>query len=81
MLGVENIVMSKMLVSGGNRRIFTVDEHAGVAMAGLAADARRIVKIARHESQEYRNFYGAQIPGNILSNRLASEVHTYTLYW
>lgn len=44
-LGVENVVHSKMLVSGSNRRVFAVDEHACVALAGLAADARKIVKV------------------------------------
>lgn len=79
-LGVENPVLNRMLVPGGNRRIFTVDEHAGVAMAGFAADARKIVKLARHQSSQYRKFYGSQIPGHILNSRLASEVHYHTLF-
>jgi 20S proteasome subunit alpha 7 len=70
-LGVENPVLSKMLVPGGNRRIFTVDEHAGVAMAGFAADARKLVEVARAESSSYRDFYGSPIPGHTLNMKLA----------
>lgn len=82
-LGVEKIITSKMLVQGstGNRRIQSVDVHAGVAMCGLAADARQIVNKAREEAANYRSFYGSPIPGNVLAERLAMDVHMHTLYW
>jgi len=80
-MGVEKSIVSKMLVEGSNRRIFTVDTHAGVSLAGLAADAKQIVNKARSEARSYRSFYGVQIPGNVLADRLAGFVHTYTLYW
>lgn len=80
-LGVEKSIVSKMLVEGSNRRIWTVDLHAGLAMSGLAADARQLANKARSEASEYKNFYGSAIPGNVLSDRLAAHVHSYTLYW
>lgn len=80
-LGVEKLVESKMLVAGSNRRIMNVDFHAGIAMAGIAGDAKQIVNRARSEARGYREFYGSQIPGNVLNERLAGWVHSYTLYW
>jgi len=80
-LGVEKMVQSKMLVEGSNRRIHTVDYHVGIAMAGLAADAKQLVNRARSEARSYRSFYDEQIPGSVLNERLSGFVHMYTLYW
>ena len=70
-LGCEKSVQSKMLVSSSNRRIHTLDLHAGLALSGFAADARQLVNKARSEASEYRSFYGSEIPGKVLSDRLA----------
>jgi len=80
-LGVEKVVISKMLVPSSNRRIQTVDLHAGLAMSGLAADARQLVNKGREESRSYKSFYGTPIPGSVLADRLAGHVHSHTLYW
>jgi 20S proteasome subunit alpha 7 len=80
-LGCEKSIMSKMLLASSNRRIHTVDLHAGLALSGLAADARQLVNKARSEAQEYRSFYGSEIPGKVLNDRLAGHVHNHTLYW
>jgi len=80
-LACEKSVASKLLVASSNKRIFTLDLHAGLALSGLAADARQLVNKARSEASEYRSFYGAEIPGKVLSDRLAGHVHTNTLYW
>jgi len=80
-LGSEKALTSKMLVPGSNKRIQTVDLHSGIAMAGLAADARQLVNKARSESESYQSFYGAEIPGRVLAERLAGHMHMYTLYW
>jgi len=80
-LGSEKAVISKMLVPGSNRRIQTVDLHSGIAMAGMAADARQLVNKARSESESYQTFYGTEIPGRVLAERLAGHIHMHTLYW
>lgn len=80
-LGCEKSLVSKMLVPSSNKRIHTLDLHAGLALSGLAADARQLVNKARSESSEYRSFYGSEIPGKVLADRLAGHVHTNTLYW
>ena len=66
---------------GSSRRIFTVDEHVGIAVCGLLADGRQLVNRARDEAASYKEFYGCQIPGKVLAERLAGFVHAYTMYW
>lgn len=34
-LAVENLLISKMLVPGSNRKIFTVGPHLGIAITGV----------------------------------------------
>jgi len=79
-LGVEKIIVSKMLESGSNRRVSTVDKHVGMAVAGLMADSRQLVARARHEAKSYRQVYNEDIPTHVLNERLSSFVQMYTLY-
>jgi len=80
-LGVEKLILSKMMVHKSNRRIYSANQQSGVATAGIAADARQLVNKARDESRSYKGFYGDHIPGKILADRLAGHVHMHTLYW
>lgn len=45
--GVEKLTVSKMMVSSSNKRIYNIDTHVGMAVAGFAPDARQIVNRAR----------------------------------
>lgn len=80
-LAVEKLVLSKMMVEGSNRRIFSADRHVGMAVSGLMADARQVVNRARAECEAYSGFYGDLIPGNILCDRVSGFMHMFTLYW
>lgn len=80
-LAVEKMILSKMLVAGTVRRSHIVDKHAALAVCGLIPDGRVIVDHARKEGERYRDFYGRDIPGHILAERLAHFVHLYTLHW
>lgn len=77
---VEKLIVSKLYESTANRRIFLIDRHVGMAVAGLLADARQIVETARTESANYRSEYGAPIPLKYLVDRVAMYMHAYTLY-
>lgn len=79
-LAVEKPQMSKMLVSGSNRRIFGIDEHCGIAVTGVTADGRQIVNRAREESKSYEDTYGHKILPTVLSNRLALFIHYFTVH-
>ncbi|KAF4526985.1 hypothetical protein B566_EDAN001532 [Ephemera danica] len=77
---VEKLVTSKLYETGANKRIFSVDDHVGLAVAGLLADAKQIVETARIECSNYRNQYGSDIPLKYLNDRLSMFMHAYTLY-
>jgi 20S proteasome subunit alpha 7 len=77
---VEKLVTSKLHEAGANRRIFHVDEHVGIAVAGLLADARQLVETARNEASNFRSNYGTPIPLKYLSDRVSMYMHAYTLY-
>jgi len=79
-LGVEKLVISKMLEPGSNRRIHTVDKHIGLCYAGLTADARILANRSRSEAKSYKSFYSSPIPGRVLSDRIAGVMQAYTLY-
>ncbi|GBP79649.1 Proteasome subunit alpha type-3 [Eumeta japonica] len=77
---VEKLVTSKLYEPGANKRIFHVDEHIGMAVAGLISDARQIVETARTEASNYRLQYSLPIPLKYLSERVSMYMHAYTLY-
>lgn len=78
---VEKLAVSRMLVEGTNKRIFPVHRNAGMAVAGLVADARQIVARARGECVQWKNVYGENMTPDILAERVGLFVHQYTLYW
>lgn len=78
--GVEKLVQSKLYEKGANTRIFNIDRHVGVAVAGLLADCRHIVEVARDEAANYRSNNGSPIPLKHLADRVAMYMHAYTLY-
>lgn len=80
-LGLEKPIVSKLLVPGTNKRIYHVDKHIGASVVGLAPDGRQIVNEAVSEAMSYKRTYGGPIPGHILSERVASYVHLFNLYW
>jgi 20S proteasome subunit alpha 7 len=79
-LGVERLITSKLYEDNANKRIFNIDRHIGMAIAGLLADARQIVDIARQECASYRKTFGTPIPCKVLAERVAMYFHAYTLY-
>lgn len=76
----EKLVSTKLHETTANRRIWRVDTNIGMAAAGLIADARKLVEIARKEAVDYRNQYGVTIPVKELTKRVSMYMHAYTLY-
>jgi len=77
---VEKLVTSKLYEPGSNKRIFTISNHIGCAVAGLLADARIMIKHAQEEANNYRTEYNQPVPLQYLKNRVALYVHAHTLY-
>ena len=60
-LGVERLLHSKLLVKGSNRRIQSLDEHVGMASAGLLADGKHLAGRGREEAANFRDQYNAPV--------------------
>jgi len=60
-LAVENLVHSKLLVPGANRRIQTIDPHIGLATAGFLADGRQISQVRGKRSHSTANFINPRL--------------------
>lgn len=78
-LGVEKLIVSKLIVQGSSRRLFNIGMSHGMSVAGLTADCRQLVTRARAEAQSWKSIYGSVIPTAILADRLASFMHQHTL--
>jgi 20S proteasome subunit alpha 7 len=79
-MAVEKPLISKMLVTGSNRRAFGVDAHAGIVVTGFPADGRQIVNRAREEAKSYQDTYGHKIVPTVLASRIAMYVHYFTTH-
>lgn len=74
LLGVEKLVQTKLLVPGSNKRIFTVDYHAGIASAGLIADGKHLAGRARDEAINFRDTYRYQTPIKVSQRALDTDL-------
>ncbi|XP_055389136.1 proteasome subunit alpha type-3 [Condylostylus longicornis] len=79
-LAVEKIVTSSLYEESAGARIYTIDKNIGLVLAGLLADGRYIVQVARNEAQNYRTQFERTIPLKTLNERLSAYIHAYTLY-
>lgn len=79
-LATEKPIVSPLLKPGANRRIHTVDLHAGVLGAGLAADCRALAQRARAEAASHRETFETSIPGPKLAEHVSLFMQAYTLY-
>ena len=77
-MAVEKLVVSKLLLPGTGKRIFTVDRHAGVAIAGLIPDGRQLASVARDECKQYTDLWGSPVPAKVLSGRVSTWAHAHT---
>lgn len=80
-LAVEKVLPSKMLVATSNRKIFHVDDHLGVAVAGWSADTRQLVNRAMEEAAAYRRNFGHAIAPSTLNDHMGGYLHAYTCYY
>ncbi|EDP43658.1 hypothetical protein MGL_1871 [Malassezia globosa CBS 7966] len=79
-LGVENLIHSKLLVPGSNKRIFGVDKHIALTSAGLTADGKHLAGRAREEAANFFDNYKQKTPVKSLAERIALYMQAFTLY-
>ncbi|MFH1285726.1 MAG: archaeal proteasome endopeptidase complex subunit alpha [Candidatus Micrarchaeota archaeon] len=73
-------VSSPLLVSESMRKIFLIDEHLGATASGLVADARRLIDIARLESQRNKLSFSEPIPVESIATHICDLMQLYTQY-
>jgi len=69
---------SSLVEARSVEKLHAVDDHVGVASAGHAADARRLVDIARRTAQGERLRYGEAATVESLSTAVADHVQEHT---
>ncbi|XP_037947792.1 proteasome subunit alpha type-3 [Teleopsis dalmanni] len=79
-LAAEKLITSKLYEDNSGGRVYTIDQNIGCVFAGLLADGRQLVEIARSEAKRYRNNLNRTIPLKELVERVAAYMHAYTLY-
>jgi proteasome alpha subunit len=62
------------------KKIFPIDKHVGVVSAGLLADARNLVEMARVRAQINSITYGEPISVKTITKHLADQQHMVTQY-
>ncbi|KAL0223677.1 hypothetical protein P9112_003067 [Eukaryota sp. TZLM1-RC] len=76
---VEKEVPSSLLLMSSQKRVYTIDERIGFAMAGLTADARTLASEARDQAKQWRSSFGTAISPSQLAKRIALHMHIYTM--
>lgn len=79
-LGTEKIVVNKMMVSGTDKRVYSVTKQVGSVINGITPDGRAMMFRARDECEQYEKQYGIKMPGAVLAERMALQFHTRTVY-
>lgn len=77
-LAAEERPISKLQDPRFSWKIFQVDEHAGVAIAGLSSDARMLIDQARVYAQSNRLLYDEPIDIEVLTKRTGDIMQVYT---
>jgi len=75
---VEKRLHSTLVEKTMVKKIFAIDDHIAVAIAGLTADARILVNHARIQAQIHRITYNETITVEALTRRLADLKQLYT---
>ena len=80
LFGAVKKVSSKLVLPDSIEKLFKIDEHIGAISAGLVGDARRLVQLARKESQENRMYYEEKIHVETLVKNVCGVKQLFTQY-
>jgi 20S proteasome subunit alpha 7 len=69
-----------MMLSGTDKRIFSVSTKSGCVVNGLVPDGKSLMFRAREEAQQYEKMFGIKIPGHVLAERLGMRAQMNTVY-
>ncbi|ALC39205.1 Pros35 [Drosophila busckii] len=65
-------------LSASQRKIIPIDDHLGISIAGITADARVLSKYLRAECLSYKHSYGSTYPVSRLITNLGNKMQTTT---
>jgi len=80
LFGVDKKASSSLILPESIEKLFLIDSHISAISSGLVGDARRLVQIARQESQENQAYYGEDIHVETLAKRIAAIMQIFTQY-
>ena len=60
-------------LSSHQKKLLEIDDHIGIGIAGLTADARSLAKYMRNECLNHKYIYGAPVPPHLLMGELADK--------
>jgi 20S proteasome subunit alpha 6 len=60
-------------LSSHQKKVFEVDKHIGIGIAGLTADARSLLKYMRNECMNHRYVYENALPSQRLVSKIADS--------
>jgi proteasome alpha subunit len=70
--------LSKLAAPSNSKKIFKIDDHLGVAIAGLSPDARILIRQARLYSQSNRMTYDEPVDVEDLTSSVGDLLQRYT---
>lgn len=80
-IAAEKRITSKLLdIRTSSEKMFKIDDHVAVAVAGITSDANILLNYARLEAQRYTYQYGEQIPIEQLLMRICDLKQGYTQF-
>ena len=79
-LAAQIKVASSLMDGDSIDKLFQVDEHIGVAISGLHADARALINHARIQAQSFRLTYDEPVRLSMLTKAIADLKQQYTQF-
>lgn len=79
-LVANRFVQNNLILLNSIRKVHVIDDNIIATSSGLAADARRLIEMARVEAQKHRVTYSEPISVLQLSRNLANTMQIYTQY-
>ena len=72
-LGTEKLVLNKMMLSGTDKRVYSIALNSGGVINGMSPDGRAIIQRAREECSQYESQFHIKIPSHVLADRMAQK--------
>lgn len=79
-MGTEKIVSNKMMVSGTDKRLYSLSLSSGGVINGVIPDGRSVIQRGREESVQYRSQFHIPIPNAVLAERMSLRFQMNTIY-